>query len=163
MAKINLPRAPLSGKTPPAGGGGTKVPKGEWLASEARLRGFHVKIRVRRLRQRQDNPAVPARQGPGRGRAAQHPAGAGTVYFLHRGPHLPGTGGQPLRAGGELFVHQPGREDPLHRGRRGGADPLGCRADSAGPPRAGRAAGQCALLLPPPPLGGVLPDGGGDH
>ena len=25
------------------------------------------------------------------------------------------------------------------------------------------AAGQCALLLPPPPLGGVLPDGGGDH
>ena len=31
------------------------------------------------------------------------------------------------------------------------------------PPRAGRAAGQCALLLPPPPLGGVLPDGGGDH
>ena len=51
----------------------------------------------------------------------------------------------------------------LHRGRRGGADPLGCRADSAGPPRAGRAAGQCALLLPPPPLGGVLPDGGGDH
>ncbi len=23
-------------------------------------------------------------------------------YFLHRGPHLPGTGGQPLRAGGKL-------------------------------------------------------------
>ena len=28
------------GKTPPAGGDGTKVPKGEWLASEARLRGL---------------------------------------------------------------------------------------------------------------------------
>ena len=27
-----LPRAPLSGKTPPVGGGGTKVPKEEWLA-----------------------------------------------------------------------------------------------------------------------------------
>ena len=37
---IYLPKAPLLGKTPPAGGGGTKVPKGEWLASEARLRGL---------------------------------------------------------------------------------------------------------------------------
>ena len=32
---LYLPKAPLSGKTPPAGGGGTKVPKGEWLAREA--------------------------------------------------------------------------------------------------------------------------------
>ena len=32
--EISLPRAPLIGKTPPAGGGGTEVPKGE------RLRGF---------------------------------------------------------------------------------------------------------------------------
>ena len=29
----SLPRAPLLGKTPPAGGGGTQVPKGERLAS----------------------------------------------------------------------------------------------------------------------------------
>ena len=29
----SLPRAPLVGKTPPAGGGGTQVPKGERLAS----------------------------------------------------------------------------------------------------------------------------------
>ena len=29
---ISLPKAPLLGKTPPAGGGGTKVPKGERLA-----------------------------------------------------------------------------------------------------------------------------------
>jgi len=28
----DLPRAPLTGKTPPAGGGGTQVPKGEQLA-----------------------------------------------------------------------------------------------------------------------------------
>ena len=32
--ETSLPRAPLLGKTPPAGGGGTKVPKGEWLSSE---------------------------------------------------------------------------------------------------------------------------------
>ena len=31
--EISLPMAPLSGKTPPAGGGGTKVPKGERLSS----------------------------------------------------------------------------------------------------------------------------------
>ena len=36
----SLPRAPLLGKTPPAGGGGTQVPKGERLASEVRLRGL---------------------------------------------------------------------------------------------------------------------------
>ena len=30
----SLPRAPLVGKTPPAGGGGTQVPKGERLSSE---------------------------------------------------------------------------------------------------------------------------------
>ena len=29
----SLPRAPLLGKTPPAGGGGTQVPKGERLSS----------------------------------------------------------------------------------------------------------------------------------
>ena len=33
--ETSLPRAPLSGKTPPAGGGGTKVPKGERLSSES--------------------------------------------------------------------------------------------------------------------------------
>jgi len=32
--ELSLPRAPLVGKTPPAGGGGTKVPKGERLSSE---------------------------------------------------------------------------------------------------------------------------------
>ena len=37
---IYLPKAPLLGKTPPAGGGGTQVPKGERLASEVRLRGL---------------------------------------------------------------------------------------------------------------------------
>ena len=31
--ETSLPRAPLLGKTPPAGGGGTQVPKGERLAS----------------------------------------------------------------------------------------------------------------------------------
>ena len=31
--ETSLPRAPLPGKTPPAGGGGTHVPKGERLAS----------------------------------------------------------------------------------------------------------------------------------
>ena len=31
--ETSLPRAPLVGKTPPAGGGGTQVPKGERLAS----------------------------------------------------------------------------------------------------------------------------------
>ena len=36
--EISLPRAPLTGKTPPAGGGGTQVPKGERLARQ-RLRG----------------------------------------------------------------------------------------------------------------------------
>ena len=35
----SLPRAPLPGKTPPAGGGGTQVPKGERLARQ-RLRGW---------------------------------------------------------------------------------------------------------------------------
>ena len=33
--EISLPRAPLIGKTPPAGGGGTEVPKGERLAQSA--------------------------------------------------------------------------------------------------------------------------------
>ena len=32
--ELSLPRAPLLGKTPPAGGGGTQVPKGERLSSE---------------------------------------------------------------------------------------------------------------------------------
>ena len=32
--ETSLPRAPLLGKTPPAGGGGTQVPKGERLSSE---------------------------------------------------------------------------------------------------------------------------------
>ena len=32
--ELSLPRAPLVGKTPPAGGGGTQVPKGERLSSE---------------------------------------------------------------------------------------------------------------------------------
>ena len=32
--ETSLPRAPLIGKTPPAGGGGTQVPKGERLSSE---------------------------------------------------------------------------------------------------------------------------------
>ncbi len=32
--ETSLPRAPLVGKTPPAGGGGTQVPKGERLSSE---------------------------------------------------------------------------------------------------------------------------------
>ncbi len=82
----------------------------------------------------------------------QHPAGAGAVYFQHRSAHLPGTGDASFRHGGKLFLHQPGRAHPLRRGRRGGADPFGCRADRAGPPRAGRAAGQRPLLLPPPPL-----------
>ena len=31
--ETSLPRAPLPGKTPPAGGGGTQVPKGERLSS----------------------------------------------------------------------------------------------------------------------------------
>ena len=33
--EISLPRAPLTGKTPPAGGGGTQVPKGERLSPQA--------------------------------------------------------------------------------------------------------------------------------
>ena len=33
--ETSLPRAPLVGKTPPAGGGGTQVPKGERLAPQA--------------------------------------------------------------------------------------------------------------------------------
>ena len=33
--EISLPRAPLIGKTPPAGGGGTEVPKGERLVQSA--------------------------------------------------------------------------------------------------------------------------------
>ena len=33
--EISLPRAPLIGKIPPAGGGGTEVPKGERLAQSA--------------------------------------------------------------------------------------------------------------------------------
>ena len=32
--ELSLPRDPLVGKTPPAGGGGTQVPKGERLSSE---------------------------------------------------------------------------------------------------------------------------------
>ena len=38
--EISLPKAPLSGKTPPAGGGGTEVPKGERLAPQA-AEGFY--------------------------------------------------------------------------------------------------------------------------
>ena len=36
----SLPRAPLVGKTPPAGGGGTQVPKGERLASGCETERF---------------------------------------------------------------------------------------------------------------------------
>ena len=39
---LYLPKAPLSGKTPPAGGGGTKVPKGEWLSSEYETERFQT-------------------------------------------------------------------------------------------------------------------------
>ena len=39
QSDTSLPRAPLPGKTPPAGGGGTQVPKGERLARQ-RLRGW---------------------------------------------------------------------------------------------------------------------------
>ena len=38
--ETSLPRAPLVGKTPPAGGGGTQVPKGERLSSECETEGF---------------------------------------------------------------------------------------------------------------------------
>ena len=36
----SLPRAPLPGKTPPAGGGGTQVPKGERLSSGCETERF---------------------------------------------------------------------------------------------------------------------------
>ena len=36
----SLPKAPLSEKTPPAGGGGTQVPKGERLSPQA-AEGFY--------------------------------------------------------------------------------------------------------------------------
>ena len=38
--EISLPKAPLIGKTPPAGGGGTQVPKGERLSPQA-AEGFY--------------------------------------------------------------------------------------------------------------------------
>ena len=38
--EISLPKAPLIGKTPPAGGGGTEVPKGERLSPQA-AEGFY--------------------------------------------------------------------------------------------------------------------------
>ena len=38
--EISLPRAPLIEKTPPAGGGGTQVPKGERLSPQA-AEGFY--------------------------------------------------------------------------------------------------------------------------
>ena len=38
--ETSLPRAPLSGKTPPAGGGGTQVPKGERLSSGSETERF---------------------------------------------------------------------------------------------------------------------------
>ena len=38
--EISLPKAPLTGKTPPAGGGGTEVPKGERLSPQA-AEGFY--------------------------------------------------------------------------------------------------------------------------
>ena len=38
--ETSLPRAPLIGKTPPAGGGGTQVPKGERLSPQA-AEGFY--------------------------------------------------------------------------------------------------------------------------
>ena len=38
--ETSLPRAPLLGKTPPAGGGGTQVPKGERLSSECETERF---------------------------------------------------------------------------------------------------------------------------
>ena len=38
--ETSLPRAPLVGKTPPAGGGGTQVPKGERLSSDSETEKF---------------------------------------------------------------------------------------------------------------------------
>ena len=38
--ETSLPKAPLIGKTPPAGGGGTEVPKGERLSPQA-AEGFY--------------------------------------------------------------------------------------------------------------------------
>ena len=38
--ETSLPKAPLIGKTPPAGGGGTEVPKGKRLAPQA-AEGFY--------------------------------------------------------------------------------------------------------------------------
>ena len=123
----------------------------------------HAQTGFRRLRQRQNDAALFPHQGPGRTGPAQHPSGAGTVHFQHGGPHLPGTGRCSFRHGGKLFLYQSGRAHPLCRGRRGGADPFGRGPRRAGAPRAGRAAGSCALLLPPPPQCGFLPDGGPDH
>ena len=123
----------------------------------------HAQTGFRRLRQRQNDAALFPHPRPGRGGPVQHPAGAGTVHLQHRGPHLPGTGRRSFRHGGKLFLYQSGRAHPLRRGRRGGADPFGRRPGRAGAPRTGRTAGQCALLLPPPPQRSLLPDGGPDH
>ena len=40
--ETSLPRAPLPGKTPPAGGGGTQVPKGERLSSGSETERFRT-------------------------------------------------------------------------------------------------------------------------
>ena len=41
--ETSLPRAPLVGKTPPAGGGGTQVPKGERLSSDCETERLYEK------------------------------------------------------------------------------------------------------------------------
>ena len=124
---------------------------------------FYAEIDPRRFRQRQDDAAVSPHPHPRRGGAKEHSAGAGAVHVLHRGAHLPRIGGCAVRHGGELFLHEPCREDFVRRGRQRRADPLRRGAGRAGAPRTGRIAGQCPLLLPPPPECGFLPDGGRDH
>ena len=123
----------------------------------------HVKTTFRRFRQRKDHPAVPAHPRPGRGGRQEHPAGAGTVHLVHRGPHPPGAGRRAERAGGELFLHQPRRAHPVGGGRLRRPDPQRCGPGRAGPPRPRGIAGQRPLLLSPPPLCRLLPDGCGDH
>ena len=126
-------------------------------------RGFYVTTGLRRVGQRQDDAAVSPHPCPRRGGSEEHPAGAGTVHLLHRGAHLPRTGRCAFRHGGEFFVHEPGRENPVRGGRRSRADPFGRRPRCSGTPRTGRIAGKRPLLLPQPAERGVLPDGRRDH
>ena len=58
-----------------------------------------------------------------------------------------------------FFVYQPGGTHPLSRRRRSGAHPDRCRPGGAGAPCAGTTAGQRPVLLPPPPVRCLLPDG----